>query len=31
MKIRYIVPYPFGPEGVQLRADQIPRRCCDPT
>jgi allantoin racemase len=25
MKIRYIVPYPFGPEGVQLRADQIPQ------
>lgn len=24
MKIKYIVPYPFGPEGVQLRADQIP-------
>ena len=24
MKIKYIVPYPFGPEGVQLRAAQIP-------
>lgn len=24
MKIKYIVPYPFGPEGVALRAEQIP-------
>jgi len=24
MKIKYIIPYPLGPEGVQLRADQIP-------
>lgn len=24
MRIKYIIPYPFGPEGVQLRADQIP-------
>jgi allantoin racemase len=24
VKIKYIVPYPFGPEGVRLRADQIP-------
>src|SRR5262249_42157346 len=24
VKIKYIVPYPFGPEGVRLRAEQIP-------
>lgn len=24
MKIKYIIPYPFKEEGVQLRADQIP-------
>jgi allantoin racemase len=24
VKIKYIIPYPFGPEGVQLRAEQIP-------
>jgi allantoin racemase len=24
MRIKYVIPYPFGPEGVQLRADQIP-------
>jgi allantoin racemase len=24
MRIKYIVPYPFGPEGVELRAAQIP-------
>jgi allantoin racemase len=24
MRIKYVIPYPFGPEGVQLRADQVP-------
>lgn len=24
MRIKYIVPYPFGPEGVELRAQQVP-------